>query len=179
MTTRGDNGAEGGLVAEPDPRPGYRPCVGLMLLNGDGRVFVARRSDVPGVEKPWQMPQGGIDDGETPRQAALRELREEIGTDKAEIIAESAGWLSYDLPAALIGGFWGGRWRGQSQKWFVLRFTGTAADIDLDTHIREFDAWKWVDIEDLPGLVVDFKRPVYEALLTEFADKIREWHPRR
>lgn len=167
------------MIGTRNPRPGYRPCVGLMLLNEDGRVFVARRNDVPKEEKPWQMPQGGIDDGETPRQAARRELREEIGTDKADIIAESAGWLSYDLPPALIGGFWHGRWRGQSQKWFVLRFTGTAADIDLDTHVREFDAWKWVDIDALPALVVDFKRPVYDALLAEFADKFGDWRAKR
>src|SRR5215475_12592054 len=111
---------------------GYRSGVGIMLLNPVGEVFVGRRIDMP-VMPAWQMPQGGIDPGETPRQAALRELKEEIGTDKAEILGESAGWLQYDLPSDLAGGIWGGRYRGQRQKWFVMRFTGSDADIDLAT----------------------------------------------
>lgn len=148
------------------PTPGYRPCVGLFLTNEARQVFVARRKDKGAVA--WQMPQGGIDPGETPRAAALRELAEEIGTEKVEILGESAGWLDYDLPAELAGTVWGGRWRGQSQKWFALRFTGSDADIDLETAHQEFDAWKWVAADEALTLIVEFKRPVYEAVLREF-----------
>ena len=144
----------------------YRPCVGIMLLNRDGRVFVARRKDTPGDY--WQMPQGGIDEGETPRQAALRELEEETGTAKAEIIAESREWHSYDLPADLIPKVWSGRYRGQKQKWFVLRFLGEDGDIDLATEHPEFSTWKWTEIDQLPALIIPFKRPLYECLLEEF-----------
>jgi putative (di)nucleoside polyphosphate hydrolase len=115
----------------------------------------------------WQMPQGGIDPGETPAQTALRELYEEAGTDKAEIIAETRDWLCYDLPETIRTG-WLRRFRGQCQKWFVMRFTGDDSDIDLNRHHAEFDAWKWVEPAELPGLIVDFKRPVYVALLDEF-----------
>jgi putative (di)nucleoside polyphosphate hydrolase len=117
----------------------------------------------------WQMPQGGIDPGETPAQAALRELYEETGTDKAEIIAETRGWLCYDLPDTIRAG-WLRRFRGQCQKWFVMRFAGDDGDIDLNRHHPEFDAWKWVEPAELPGLIVDFKRPVYVALLEEFRE---------
>lgn len=145
----------------------YRAGVGLMLLNRANLVFVARRIDTPG--DAWQMPQGGIDSGETPRQAALRELAEEIGTARAEIIGESREWLSYDLPPELRGGSWGGRYRGQRQKWFALRFLGTDADIDLATETPEFLDWKWVPMVDLPRLIVPFKRDLYERLVAEFA----------
>lgn len=149
----------------------YRPNVGLMLLNRrTGQVFVACRLDTPGA---WQMPQGGIDEGETPREAALRELEEEIGTAKAEIIAESAQWLTYDLPADLVGKVWKGRYRGQKQKWFLLRFLGKDKDIDIQTKHPEFSCWKWVDIEELPKLIVPFKRPIYEALVEEFRPLVR------
>jgi putative (di)nucleoside polyphosphate hydrolase len=146
----------------------YRPGVGIMLLNRDGRVFVGRRIDMPAGLAAWQMPQGGIDPGETPRQAAWRELREEVGTDRAEILGETQGWLHYDLPAELAGGPWGGRWRGQRQKWFAMRFTGRDDDIDLaaDGH-PEFDAWEWVAAERLPELIVPFKRLLYVAVLDE------------
>lgn len=147
---------------------GYRPCVGIMLLNRRGEVFVARRNDVPG--EAWQMPQGGIDGGEDPREAAMRELREEIGTDKADILAESKTWLRYDLPKELMGKTWDKPWRGQRQKWFVMRFHGSDADIDLDTEHPEFSAWKWVSVSELPGLVVSFKRQVYLDLLSEFPE---------
>jgi putative (di)nucleoside polyphosphate hydrolase len=120
----------------------------------------------------WQMPQGGIDGDETPMQAAMRELYEETGTDKAEIIAETRDWLHYDLPAAIAGTVWGGRYRGQRQKWFLMRFGGEDIDIDLSRHEAEFDAWKWVEPAELPGLIVNFKRPVYVALLEEFREQL-------
>jgi len=138
-----------------------------MLLNPAGEVFVARRMDMPAMPA-WQMPQGGIDPGETPLQAALRELGEEIGTDKAELLGESQGWLKYDLPAELSRGIWGGRYRGQRQKWFAMRFTGTDGDIDLATEHPEFNAWKWLRHERLPEVIVPFKRQLYIDILAEF-----------
>lgn len=147
---------------------GYRRAVGILLLNPENRVFVAKRRDVAG--DAWQMPQGGIDKGETPRQAARRELKEEIGTDKAEFLAESKRWLCYDLPPELRAKAWGGRYRGQRQKWFAMRFTGTDRDIDLETAHPEFSAWKWVAPSTLPRLIVPFKRRLYRDLLEEFGD---------
>jgi putative (di)nucleoside polyphosphate hydrolase len=144
----------------------FRPGVGIMLLNPLNRVFVARRIDMP--SEAWQMPQGGIDPGETPRAAAFRELKEEVGTDKAEMLAESPIWRSYDLPAELIGKLWGGRYRGQTQKWFALRFTGTDADINIATEEPEFLDWKWAELAELPALIVPFKRKLYEELVEEF-----------
>ncbi len=137
-----------------------------MLFGSDGRVWVGNRIDTPGDH--WQMPQGGIDRGETPREAGLRELREEIGTDKAEIVAEYPEWLKYDLPPEISAKIWGGRYRGQKQRWFALRFTGRDEDIQLDRHHPEFAAWKWEDIDRLPDLVVDFKRNIYEQLVAAF-----------
>jgi putative (di)nucleoside polyphosphate hydrolase len=148
----------------------YRQNVGIMLINGAGKVFVARRLDTPDA---WQMPQGGIDDGESPEQAALRELEEEIGTRKAVILAETRIWLRYDLPPELRGKLWGGQYRGQMQKWFAARFAGRDADIDLATAHPEFDAWKWVDPQEAAQLIVPFKRPIYEAVLAEFAHLLR------
>ena len=152
----------------------YRPGVGAMLLNGVGEVFVGRRSGVrrgPRGASVWQMPQGGIDDGETPAMAVMRELAEETGTDKADIIAETKGWLTYDLPDDLMGVSWGGRYRGQTQKWFALRFAGEDADFDLGAHGKpEFSDWRWVGLEELPGLAVPFKRRLYEDILAEFHD---------
>jgi putative (di)nucleoside polyphosphate hydrolase len=150
---------------------GYRPCVGIMLLNRRGEVLVARRSDVSG--EAWQMPQGGIDKGEEPRAAAIRELKEEIGTDRAEILAESKNWLCYDLPAELIERARHLGWRGQRQRWFVMRFTGADRDINLAAEHAEFSAWKWVPARDLPKLIVSFKRQVYVELLAEFPALIR------
>jgi putative (di)nucleoside polyphosphate hydrolase len=153
----------------------YRPCVGVMLLNAQGRAFVGRRSeaaDAPeGVGNWWQMPQGGIDPGEDEEKAALRELNEETGIRTARIIGRAREWLNYDLPSELIGLAWGGRYRGQKQLWFAARFEGKESEIDLDPkpgYEREFDAWRWVELEELPGLVVPFKRPVYEAVVAEF-----------
>jgi putative (di)nucleoside polyphosphate hydrolase len=148
--------------------PFYRPGVGIMLVNRAGLIFVGRRIDMPARLAAWQMPQGGIDPGETPREAALRELREEVGTDKAEILGKTGGWLHYDLPPELAGRSWSGRFRGQRQKWFAMRFTGEDGDINLvaDGH-PEFDAWKWVPAERLPELIVPFKRPLYLAVLDE------------
>ena len=148
-------------------KPGYRSAVGIMLLNRAGEVFVARRIDMP-MLPAWQMPQGGIDKGETPLQAALRELKEEIGTSKAKILGESRMWLKYDLPVELTGGVWGGRYRGQRQKWFAMRFTGADRDIDLATDHPEFDAWKWIRPERLPQIIVPFKRQLYIDILAEF-----------
>lgn len=155
-----------------DTRP-YRLNVGAVLFNSAGLVFVARRADTPyaveGGRGGWQLPQGGIDAGEEPRVAVLRELAEEIGSAKAKIIAEHPDWLTYDFPPRLTHVL-GGRFRGQRQRWFALRFTGSDADIRLDADPHpEFDAWRWARISELPGLAVDFKRPVYEALARAFA----------
>lgn len=143
----------------------YRPCVGVMLLNATGDVWMGRRNDVADA---WQMPQGGIDDGETPRIAALRELKEEIGTDAAEVLAETDDWLYYDLPDALIGKAWKGKYRGQAQKWVAMRFTGSDAQIRIDTDHPEFDAWKWVAIDQVCEMIVAFKRPVYQQVVAAF-----------
>ena len=145
----------------------YRKGVGAVLFDARGRVFVARRIDTPG--DAWQLPQGGIDGGEKPRRAVLRDLGEEIGTSNAEIIAKSAEWFRYDLPDHLVGKVWGGKYRGQKQRWFALRFLGTDADIKLDAHGHpEFDAWCWTEISTLPALAVPFKKPLYESLVAEF-----------
>ena len=157
---------------DEEDAPAYRPAVGVMLLNRENAVFVGRRIDMPDLPA-WQMPQGGIDPGESPRKAAFRELREEIGTDKAEIIAKARGWLRYDLPPAIAGHMWGGRYRGQRQKWFAMRFLGTDADIDLATHHAEFDAWQWVAAERLPDLIVPFKRQLYLDVVGEFREHCR------
>jgi putative (di)nucleoside polyphosphate hydrolase len=146
------------------PRP-LRRGVGCLLLNVTGRVFVAQRIGMPGS---WQMPQGGIDEGETPAEAALRELEEEIGTGQATILAESAGWFSYDFPPELRAKAWGGRFRGQTQKWFALRFTGRDSDIDLATAHPEFDAWRWATPAEVEAGIVAFKRPLYRDVLGEF-----------
>lgn len=148
------------------PELGYRRAVGIMLLNAATEVLVAQRIDLPG--DAWQMPQGGIDKGETPLQAAKRELKEEIGTDRADVIAESRRWLSYDYPRELRGRAFRGRYRGQTQKWFALRFTGSDADIDLETEHPEFSAWKWVPPAELTRLIVPFKRQLYQDVVEEF-----------
>jgi len=144
----------------------YRRGVGIMLLNALGDVFVAQRIDMP--SDAWQMPQGGIDEDETPEAAAWREMEEETGTRAATLLAQSGGWYRYDLPAELIPRLWKGRYRGQEQKWFAFRFTGTDADIAIDSAHAEFSAWKWTPLATLPDLIVPFKRQLYSELVSEF-----------
>ncbi|WP_375175784.1 RNA pyrophosphohydrolase [Pseudooceanicola sp.] len=150
----------------------YRPCVGVMLANRDGHVFVGQRIDNPGPA--WQMPQGGVDKGEEPREAALRELWEETGVtpDKVEIIGETAGWVPYDLPHDLVPRLWKGRFRGQEQKWFLMRFMGEDADVNVETEHPEFSRWRWLPPEELVDAIVPFKRAVYEAVLAELGKHI-------
>lgn len=159
-------------MVDPATLP-YRPNVGAVLFDRLGRVFVARRADFPNAEGApggWQLPQGGIDEDEDPRVAVLRELAEEIGTDRAVVIGEHAEWFTYDLPPELLGVALGGRYRGQRQRWFALRFTGTDADIRLDADPHpEFDAWRWAELAELPGLAVPFKRTIYEVLARDFS----------
>jgi putative (di)nucleoside polyphosphate hydrolase len=146
----------------------YRDGVGIMLINSQRKVFAARRIDT--LAEAWQMPQGGIDAGETPREAALRELAEETGTDKAQVLRESAQWHHYDLPEALVPQIWGGRYRGQRQKWFAMAFTGADHDINIATEHPEFSQWQWVPANTLPDLIVPFKRVLYQSLVEEFKD---------
>jgi putative (di)nucleoside polyphosphate hydrolase len=146
----------------------YRLGVGIMLLNRDSLAFVGRRIRMPAALPKWQMPQGGIDAGETPRQAAVRELREEIGTDRADILAEGRGWYHHDVPDEIAEGMMGGRYRGNCHKWFAMRFTGADGDINLATEHPEFDAWEWVTPEQLPELIVPFMRTLYLDILGEF-----------
>lgn len=145
----------------------YRLGVGAVLLNAEGQVLVAQRIDTPG--DAWQMPQGGIDEGEDPREAVFRELEEEIGTANAQIVAETEGWLTYDLPKAIRKTIWKGRYRGQKQKWFALRYLGEDTDIDLEAHKHpEFSAWKWAPLNEVPDLIVPFKRELYLEIVQAF-----------
>jgi putative (di)nucleoside polyphosphate hydrolase len=146
----------------------YRPCVGVMLVNPAGLIFAGQRLDSPTAA--WQMPQGGIDDGEKPRAAALRELGEETGVtaDLVEFVAKTDDWLIYDLPPDLLGKVWGGRYRGQRQKWFLYRFTGRDDQIDIATAHPEFARWKWTRADDMLAAIVPFKRQVYEQVIAAF-----------
>jgi len=154
----------------------YRPCAGVMVLNRAGLAFVGRRVDGPEQidnTHVWQMPQGGIDPGEDPWPAALRELREETNISSVERLGEIAEWLSYDIPREIVGQAWKGKYRGQTQKWYALRFTGEESEIDIEHpaggHEPEFVQWRWAPLQNLPDLVVPFKRPVYERVVKEFA----------
>ena len=161
----------------------YRPCVGIMMVNRDGRVFVGRRRAESGAEHvadgyAWQMPQGGIDPGESPYEAALRELYEETNVRSVSLLAEAPDWYAYDLPALVAGRAWKGRYRGQNQKWFLFRFEGDEAEIDIQQpaggrHRAEFDEWRWEALERLPELIIPFKRPVYESVVSAFRDVVR------
>jgi putative (di)nucleoside polyphosphate hydrolase len=153
-------------VSSPDDSD-YRPGVGMMLIAPTGRIFIAQRLD--SSESAWQMPQGGIDPGENPSSTALRELREEIGTDKATILAETPDWLSYDLPKDLRKKLWRGRYRGQRQKWFALQFDGTDTDINIATPQPEFSQWRWEQPARVPDLIVPFKRDLYREVFAAFA----------
>jgi putative (di)nucleoside polyphosphate hydrolase len=144
----------------------YRPCAGIMLLNNKGKVFVARRIDTD--TEAWQMPQGGIENGEDPKVAAIRELEEETGITQADIIAEYQDWLTYDLPDKLYGKVWKGRYGGQTMKWYVMRFHGEDSDINIKTRPPEFSSWRWVDMNDLQEIIVPFKRDIYKALSEKF-----------
>lgn len=160
-------------------QPAYRPCVGAMLINRAGLVFIGRRRNkrlvehvAPGHE--WQMPQGGIDPGEDPYAACLRELREETNVTSVSYIAEARDWYAYDLPDDVAQKSWRGRFQGQRQKWFALRFEGDETEIDIDTpgggaHKPEFDAWRWERMELLPDLIIPFKRQVYERVVADFS----------
>jgi putative (di)nucleoside polyphosphate hydrolase len=154
--------------------PSYRPCAGIMLANRDGKVFVGQRTDRSVDSDAWQMPQGGIDEGEEPEDAALRELEEETGVtrDLVTILARSAEEYFYDLPDELNGKLWGGQWQGQRQWWFLLRFQGEDSDINIETTVQEFADWQWVEPAELPGLIVPFKKRIYESLVTEFSELI-------
>jgi putative (di)nucleoside polyphosphate hydrolase len=153
--------------------PPYRPCAGIMLANMEGRVFVGQRIDNPDSDA-WQMPQGGIDDGEDPREAALRELFEETGVTAThvDVIAQSREEHYYDLPEELATKIWKGKWRGQRQWWFLMRFKGDDSHIDIATQHAEFSAWQWVMPERLPLIIVPFKRRLYENILAEFQELI-------
>ncbi|QJE73752.1 RNA pyrophosphohydrolase [Aerophototrophica crusticola] len=152
-----------------EPLP-YRRNVGIMLVNREGLAWVGRRKDTPDA---WQMPQGGIDKGEEPRAAALRELEEEIGTANVAVLAETAGWLRYDFPPELRTKGWMKHYAGQEQKWFLCRFLGADDEIDLETEHPEFDAWKWVPVAELVGLIVPFKRAIYERVVAELGPLVR------
>ncbi|MCB6179806.1 RNA pyrophosphohydrolase [Rhodobacter sp. Har01] len=146
----------------------YRPCVGVMLVNRDGLVFAGQRFD--STLPAWQMPQGGIDGDEKPKEAAYRELWEETGVtrDLVEFVAKSHGWVTYDLPPELLGKVWGGKFRGQRQKWFLFRFLGTDDQIRIDSEHPEFSRWAWVDVDEMIAGIVPFKRAVYEDVVKSF-----------
>lgn len=158
------------MSVDPAALP-YRPCVGIVLANAEGLVFAGQRIDTPGA---WQMPQGGIDAGESPETAALRELGEETGVspDLARIEARTADWLTYDLPPHLLGRVWGGRFRGQKQLWFLMRYSGQAADIRLDAGHAEFSTWAWMTPEAIIDAIVPFKREIYRQVFAELGPRL-------
>ena len=159
-------------MEKPDNRP-YRPCVGIILTHPDGRVFVGDRIDTDGEN--WQLPQGGIDKGETPEQSAWRELYEETGVDKAKatLTHMSEDWIAYDLPLDISHKIWGGKYRGQQQKWAVFQFHGNDSDIDLTVHHQEFSRWQWMDFTQTPNHIVPFKRELYETIVAKLSPYVK------
>lgn len=157
--------------APTPPDPGYRPCAGVVLANAKGLIFTGERLDTPGA---WQMPQGGIDAGETPREAALRELEEETGLprDLVTVEAEHPDWITYDLPQDVAEKLWKGRFRGQAQKWFLLRYEGPDGAIDIAKHDKEFARWRWSSADDVLRDIVPFKRAVYDQVITAFRNHL-------
>lgn len=155
----------------------YRPCVGVMLVNSDGKIFAGQRIDAPKLgtdATAWQMPQGGVDAGEAPRDAALRELWEETGvtSDLVEIEGEFPAWLPYDLPHEIVPRIWKGRYKGQEQKWFLMRFKGTDDQVKIETEHPEFSEWCWIDPDEIIERIVPFKRDIYRAVIGEFRDRL-------
>lgn len=163
--------AQGPSGRDDDEEKPYRKGVGVILLNDAGKVFVAQRIDTK--EPAWQMPQGGINKGEDPYAAALRELEEETGTTKAELISATEDWLQYDLPDDLQTKMWKGKYQGQKQMWYLMQFTGSDSDINIETEHPEFSEWKWVEFETLPDLIVYFKKGLYEKIVAAFSGLVR------
>lgn len=151
----------------------YRRCVGIVLFNKDRKVFVGKRADYS--SEAWQLPQGGVDEGETDEQALYREMYEEVGTDKAEIVAKFPRLLRYELPPELQGKLWGGEYRGQEQQWFLTYFYGSEDDINIDTDVPEFTEYQWLALPKCIDLIVDFKREVYKQLIKQFSPIIQEY----